>query len=236
MKKIKAKNGGSFADDCAFLEMTYSWLSARCARIAAEQRIRQANRPGVPSGTRAIGQLPYDIEDEEQRRLGVLRDQEANLKADVDARLERHRATPGPIKLGLDKLTDEHDLHEDERLLLVILTLPALGGQPLVDAVLNDLATGIYCGLTIEQIVVLFDLQRLRQHLRIRRLFGTTSKLVQGGLIVVEYASKVALPEDLHSARCSLTRPAFATLVGDPTINGENGDDHDGPKAIVCSA
>jgi len=90
-------------------------------------------------------------------------------RAELDLRLKAHRSDPKRPKLGLDQLC-ENKLSDDDRLLLIALSLPA-ASHKLALEVLGELGPTYFGALSVSDAIAILDPANVADWLRYRQLF-----------------------------------------------------------------
>jgi len=195
-----------------FVEFEIQWLAARTARLHAEQELREAERDVNIHGTR-VGKRHKPVAAEEARRVAaIFRAKEDKLRGEIDARLEATREA-GTV-LGLQRLADEHDLTGDERLALLVATVPTLG-ERLTQEVLGKLDSYIVSSPSVEMMILLTEAEPVEDRLKVRAMFDSPEvPLIKSGLISMDFHTREAAPSDLPGAQFSITENAFKAILG----------------------
>ena len=205
-----------YRNDSEALSHEVAFVIARAARLGLEHRLDRNTGPGAIAGH---GVWPVDqaMVSEHRERLGRAEVEERGIRDAVDERLAVHRATEGAPTLGLDHLCTEHDLTEDERLVLLIATIFAVSKRH-AHQVFDALEGSQFFTLTTEDMITLLDPQGMDGRARTRLLFHRGAALVKNGLITVDTHPNVATPTELLDARVSITDQALAVMVGVPEL------------------
>ena len=151
--------------------------------------------------------------------------EELRLRERLDVRLASHRADTSREPLGIDVVTKEAGLSDDERVLLMACMAMAVSPD-----VAKELSEGLGCGLFsrfgIEAAIRLLGPSGTSDWLKYRNLFHRSSPLISAGLITIEYPSTVCSPGDLLMATIEITPRAFSVVTGTPLEDEEHeGDD-----------
>lgn len=205
-----------FNNDAEYLEEAFDLLTVRVQRIAEKRELLEATlRMKGDPGT--VGR-PHRVSEEDAIRcLATLKDLEDDVRRSLDARLEAHRADPDTTMLGIDRLTEKHGLSDDEQMVILSASSFAISEQ-ISEDIHDDLAIGMYGSQSVEGLMRLLDAHNVADRLRVRRIFAPDAPLLKGGLIVLDYHSQEAHPEDLIGARVRITRDAFDVLVGNGPV------------------
>lgn len=189
-----------FSGDLDYLDAECRWLRVRTARLSVERRAAEHDRE-LPAWNARIAGPPVQTvaQLELRRRLAVLRARERRIRKRLDEQLAAHRRDPTSQQLGLDKISEEASLSADERLVLLALSVTAVGGSALAEDVLGGLEPGFAGGIDVETLGRLLDARTVEDWLRVRALVEADSPLVR---------------HDLLSARVSLSERAFERIVG----------------------
>lgn len=208
-----------YSSNGEYLDDELEWLAVRAKRIGAEQDIRDS--AVEPHAHRRVGQGRRVAADEGQRQLLELGDREARLRAQIDARLHVHRAAKSFPPLGLDRLVDEFKMSNNERLIVLLLTAPALSTK-VTNELLEPIGLGSF-SVDVDGITQLLEpaTKGVDDYIRIRKLLRPDSSLVRNGLIALDFSSRTYLPKDLADTTVSLTAKALAVVTGDPSILSE---------------
>ncbi len=184
------------------------WVTTRCHRLAAQKELAETQSP--PTGRiSVVGRDEPTANEELRRRIAQLAVAEANIRAEIDARIEATEAAG--IGLGLVRTCRDHSLDDVERACLLLCFTQTYGvyaveplervgayGFGVGDATLDLLAR--YCELPFHEKVGL----RLR--------FGAEGRLVRAGLVVVD-VGRTSYPADWPSASVKLTTKGFNALT-----------------------
>ncbi len=198
------------------LEAFMAATKIRCQRISLENRLAEAQGGKSPPPD-YMSDDDTDNEDDLQQQVTDLRTQEKDAFATFAAREAAHRATPVRGPLPINTVCQEADLNEQERFILLALTIPCFG-EELAKAVYDPLDRIYYRGLTVEALVALLDPANLKARLDARKLFHSDAPLVNSGLIHIECGHGAVQPEDLWDARVYLTWAGFARVLGDQAV------------------
>lgn len=221
---MTAKSLTPYENDSAYLDHEFAWVRAHVAVLDAEKKLNDSVRDeGDPTG-HMIGKTRKVVAIDLALRLSELKAKEANIRSDIDARLEIHRQC-GAFRLGLDRLCADAGLSADERRIVIFSTLPAIS-LPLATDVFAGLS--FYSALQVGDIIQLLRAQGVTDWLKFRRLFLVGSPLVRKGILVEDFPTKINLPADLPSATINLTMRAFSTIVGEPDLVDEGLPPNDG--------
>ena len=203
-----------WASQGSFLHAAFIVLAAQVNRLVGLCKLRDLRRH--PSGTdRVVGNLRAVPLDEAERHQVELELKEQQLKARFQKAMERHRANPDAIKLGLDVLVEENGLSELEKWALLQLIPPACS-QDLGEYLYGNLDSATFGGsFSIETLVQLADPQTLDDLVAARNV---PQRLAAQGLVTVEHRARLVGPEDVLAAQVQLTWFAFAKLLGRPDL------------------
>lgn len=191
-----------FKSDAEFLDQAIAGLHARCRRIVAERTLRDARQ----------GTTRDDAEEAQQKAtLAVQKDRET--KEALDARLAVHQEH-GAFVLGIDKLTHEADLGEDERMVLVCCFTSAIS-EDTAAQVFEGLDFAVYVSMTAEGIARVLEASTVGDRLRVRRMLDEQAPLRKHGLVQFTGRMNAEIPEDMNGVNVKLTAKAFDVLVGD---------------------
>jgi hypothetical protein len=190
-----------FTSDAEFLDAAIAALHSRCRRIVAEHALRDAQQ----------GVTGDDI-DEAQQRAATTAQREKEVKDALDARLAAHREH-GSFVLGMDRLTHEADLGEDERLILICCFTAAIS-EDTAAQVFDGLDFALYVSMTVEGLCRVLEAGGVAERLRVRRMLDTEAPLMKHGLVQFTGRVDADIPEELNGTNVKLTRKAFDVLVG----------------------
>lgn len=197
-----------YRTDGEYLGQEFRWIEARIARIKAEQEARNG------------GYFCGD-EDKHDRSLSALRAREADLRHRIDDRLTAHRKI-GRFDLGLDRLCREHDLNQDERLVALALTAPAISDT--TGNVLDGLGTAAGAWTSASDCMTLLDPPGIDGLLRARRIVVEGGSLHGKGVLEVRDSSTELGARAKVSTYLYLSQKAFEVVVGaevDEAVEGE---------------
>ena len=183
----------------------FKYLPARAERIKADQDAREARE--YVNNDMFIGEKQRPALAEAERRVRLLRKQENEIRAEIDDRLAATRKVQGESGIGLDRLGN---LTSEARLFLLALTASALG---IVSTVFGGLGRSFWGTLDIADLMVILDAQTVVDRLRIRRLL---MDLAGKDCIVLDFKSRLIVPQDINSCSVALTRRAFSVILDDP--------------------
>ena len=196
-----------FESDLEFMNVASHWLRARAARIGIGERElhnaletqEEETRRGPP-----VQQL--------RCRVVALREKEEQLHKELLERLNKHRMGDAP-PLGIDVVAEESRLDEDERLVLVAVTLACIG-NPVADNIFGGLAACYRGGLQACDAAQLLvgATSEPSEWVACRRLFLPTSPLLRDGHL--EYDRAPTGVEDLMDVSLKVGRQTFATITG----------------------
>lgn len=214
--------------DLSALYHVAAWLQHRAARIGMERRRLEDSKGShhLSWDHRLLGAQPRVAEDETKRRLAEAQDAERTVLQALERCWEAHRQS-GQSALGIDALSEESRLSDDERTILLAAALVAINDD-LGKHVLENLGGGMLSRLDVQAAIRLTDPGDIGGWVRARRYFRRQSPLVRDGLVTVEFPSPQCPPGDLLSASVEITAKAFATIVGDQSLMDE-GQDTDNP-------
>ena len=187
-------------DDPEFLDQAIATLHARCRRLVAERQLQEAKREGL-----------FD-EGEAQQKAISARQVEDQSKAALEARFAVHRSQ-GSFRLGIDRLTSEADLGEQERALLLHAYVAAIS-EDTAAQVFEGLDFALYVSMTVEGICRVLEADTVADRLRVRRMLRTDGPLVRHGLVRLVGKHDEDIPQDLNGVDVKLTRRAFEVLSG----------------------
>lgn len=180
-----------------YLDQEFEWLRATIARINEDKEV---------SDDEVSFRLSYD------ENLDALRLSENRLRDLVDARLTSHREH-GKFELGLDQLCNQHGLGENERLIVIALTAPAIS-ESLGDQVLGQLCAGASLWVTVSNCMDLLDPLDVDGWLSARSLFLSTGKLRKENIIEVRANGSDRGAFSEIEGPAYLSKQAFEIIVG----------------------
>jgi hypothetical protein len=200
-----------FDDDLELLEAEVEYLRCRATRVVVEERKLAAIHEMDTGGDAQDGGTAIH---DHQCRLLLIKDREKALRDEIDARLQVHRQDAARPKLGLDRLTENHRLSPDERMLVVAAAIPAIS-QTLAEATFHDLGS-MYGALSTEDLARLQAPGTVREWVEARRLMDPKAPLVKEGLLVVEQ-DDTGTPSDLWQTSAVYVSPRVLWLLtGEP--------------------
>ena len=210
-----------FTSDADYLDQVFELLTLRARRIGARRRLEEAPRlPGFDH--RTVGQRET-VEDEEVSRVREsLLASEKDRQEHLDARIRAHRADSSKDPLGIDVITEEAGLTEDERTVLLAITALAVSGE-IGERITEGLGAGPFSRFEVESAILLLDPKCTADWLKYRRYFHRSAPLVKHELVVVEYPSIHA--GDLLQASVEITCRAFGRITGTPLDEDPEGPD-----------
>ena len=191
-----------FRSNGEYLDAEFRWLKAKITLVNAERDLRQGGY---------VHKGPDDC-------VGAVRSREAELRQKLDERIAAHRAS-GQFVLGLDLLVRDHNLTAEERIVLLLLTAPAIS-ENVGDEVLRGLGTSGSAWVTAGDIATILDVPDIDSWLRVRRLFTKVGRLRSQGLVVVRDGRCDEGAKTEIDGVWFLAGSAFAAIVGQP-MEGE---------------
>jgi hypothetical protein len=213
-------NREPFPDDLHCALARVEWISARCKRLDADARLREAEQDTRPiRGT--VGVSEKTIAREYRRRLPALREAEDALFNENEARLALNRDR-GPTMV-IDQMVKEFGLNEFEVTTLFLAVVPTLGHDHA--EVLTGLSAYGFSGnaLTVEAAWTFCELTPA-QRLKAGASFLPSGALLRHGLVVMGYHTN-STPANLPGAIVEVSSAAFARLVGLPEFALSNRGD-----------
>lgn len=192
----------TFRSNGEYLDAEFRWLQAKITLVNAERDLRQGGY---------VHKHPDDC-------IVAVRSREADLRQKLDERLSAHRAS-GQFELGLDRVVREHDLTVEERIVLLVLTAPAIS-ENVGDEVLRGLGTSGGAWVSAGDMATILDVPDIDSWLRVRRLFTQAGRLRSQGLVVVREGHGDEGARTQIEGVWFLTGSAFAAIVGQP-VEGE---------------
>ncbi len=196
-----------FADDLHYVQHELRWVRARAGRIGAENALERLERD-EPTSRRFAADEPSPRALLHRARRA--REEEDELRAEIDARLAAHREQAEP--LALDVICERCGLDELERTVLLLAAGPCVSQE--FEALYERLGAeeGFSC-LTVEAAFAFAELS-LAERIEQRGIFGTRAPLQQQDLATVGMRQRWTSAKDLLTAEIELSGRTFAFLVG----------------------
>ena len=217
-----------FTDDADYLDLAFAHLVAEARRIGAERRlVEDVHSLPLWHHDRTLGRQGTVGEEETRRQADALVAEEHRLRKQLDARLTAHRADKARPTLGIDVVTEEAGLSEQERMVLLVCSALAISPD-IGKAITEGLGTGAFSRFGVEGAMTLMEPQGVAGWLGFRRLFLRTAPLVRHDLIAIEFPSVTFGPTDVLAATVEVTHKGLALVTGDPTLANENPANKDG--------
>ncbi len=200
-------NHRPFDNDLDFLELETAWVAAKCQHLAAigdheDDQKHHSNRPKTCCRRR------NSAESEVPEVLATLKQYEADLRCEIDARIAATEAEG--VTLGLQKIVKGLDLDDADRNCLILALIPCLGTR--ATEPLERVGTYAQVGAIASEIVAIFSGFSFADRLR-RLRFDSKHKLVQAGLVTTD-TSDDAGPGDWPNTSIKLTPKGFTALTG----------------------
>jgi hypothetical protein len=205
-----------FADDAELLDSAFEWLTIMARRLTLERDARDAARDDADAAYRlCLGRRRREPDADTPDRLAALKALEEHLQEEFSGRRQATRADPSRRPLGLDQVTDIHDLSEFEEIVLLTATCAAIS-EDVANVLWGDLGVGFYGNQTLEGLSRMADAQTTAERLRVRRLLSAEGRLVKSGLLAIDFlTNRPAFPDDFLGARIRLTENGLRVLTGD---------------------
>ena len=172
----------AFRDDTEYFDQECGWLKVRATRIQVERELREAvfhEETGDDSHS--------DLKGLRTRRI-IIMEKEAEIRRQIDTRLEVHRHDPAFKDLGTDLICSESRLCPPERTLLLGLTASAVG-YDFSNEVLGGIDS-LFNGITVGDAIQLLNPKCVRDWLQGRAYFYRDSPLVRDGRVVLDDEGK----------------------------------------------
>ncbi len=201
-----------YADAIGYLEDELTkYLPARASRIEAERQVKDLS--GAHTDEKTVGQKQLVVLLEAERRAHDLNKQEAEIRHEIEARLEATRMAVGEPGFCLDLLNG--GLDGEARLILLSLTAMALG---MCDQTFAEIGISYYGSASVNDLMILADVKTIQDRLRVRRiLLDMTGK----ELIVLDFPHTSYTPEEFNTVSVSLSRRAFCVILDDFSLGHE---------------
>lgn len=201
-------NATPFASPQALIAAELQWLAARTSRLKVEADLFRIENEIILNSTR-VGEQHRPIAADEGRRVAVmLRQQEDKSRGDIDSR----RKAGKPV--GIDAVSEAAGLCDEERLALILATVPCLGEQ-FTQRVLGPLDSYVVSNPSVEMVLLTTEAEAIGDRLKILAMFdGPDVPLVRAGLISMDHSSRDACPATLPGAQFSLMADTFRALIG----------------------
>ena len=188
------------------------YLPIRASRLNSEWMLKDLSKPAL--GDKTVGEKQDVRSKELERRASQYRKQEAEIRSEIDSRLEATRQIQeNKSGFSLDLLNGGLDF--DARLVLLTLTANALG---LGADTIGEIGISYFGSINVGDLMVMLDAHSVADRLRARRLI---LDLVGMGLVVLDYPSRSVTPEDLNTTSVSIDRKTFAIILDDPSLEHE---------------
>ena len=195
-----------FQSDGEYLDMAARVMRARSARLSAERELADATERfenGEDDGPRS--QPARQV----RCRATVLKEAEAKLRAELEARLDEHRRADR-YPLGIDSVCEASRLSEDERLVITAVTLSCLGN--VVAESTFGLMFSSFSGMQVSDAIRLLGATEPSEWLSNRRMFLPDSPLVKNRHLLYDRVPQG--PEGLMDVTLSVSRQTFALITG----------------------
>jgi len=197
-----------FENEGEYLGIVAEWLRKRAARIAAQQEQRDTEREFDNGGDSRRGQHVQPL----RCRALVAKQAEEKAQDEMQSRLDVHRVSDSPL-LGIDTLAEQHQLCEEEQLILLVALLPAISSV-LAEDVLGGVGS-FYASVSVSDIIRILDPQGPGDWIAARRYFLPDAPLVKGGLLVLDsHRDDDERPDTLLSSDVTVGMEAFHILTG----------------------
>jgi hypothetical protein len=195
------------------------WVTARCHHLAAKKELTEFDAQPTLNIT-MIGREEATAHEELRRRIAKLAVAEANIRAEIDSRIEATKGTG--IDLGLGRVCREFDLDDLERaalLLCFVQTVAVYAVEPLERVGPYGFGIGDICPDLLARYCELPFHEKVGLRLR----FGAEGRLVRAGLIAVDLG-RTAFPADWPTCSLKLTNKGFSALTG-LQVTGDEADE-----------
>ncbi len=212
-----------FTSNAQYIEAETQYLAVRARRIEAEQHERQIVAGGRSSDDCMVGTPERSAAEQNQHHLAALRQEEASLRQQIDARLAAHRTDSANPRLGLDDLCETYGLGPLERVLLLLTTISALSKER-ADEVLDPVGWAYAGSVTVECGMRLMDARTMQERFDARMIVEPGAPLLREEMVSLDLGHR-SFAEDRLSARVYLRSPTFRKIMGLPTESHTEPDD-----------
>jgi len=195
-----------YESDLDYIEEELEWVETRLRRIATSQKLEERESSELQ---------PWREEQEPASRLETriesLRDEEEELRGQIDRRIEVTRGSD--VELALDDICDLYDLDDFERNVLLLAAAPVFSQR--FSALYGDASSAGFrmSELTVELAFTFHELS-FRDRIDGRSAFASDAPLVANDLVALELYDRLQNPEDLLTANLHITTRTFQFLVG----------------------
>lgn len=204
-----------FDNDGEFINVACGWIHSRVTRLALEKKLRDAEHAfqtgdddyrGTPAGKLRC-------------QVMLAREAEEKLYSDMEARLDAHRVEPGLPLLGVDRVTEESHLINEERLLLLTALIPAIS-QPLAEQILGNIGS-FYASVSVSDLIQILDPKGPGDWIAARQYFQPKAPLIRDGHLVLDTnQGDIERPDNLLTSDVFVSMKTFVILTG--SENGVN--------------
>ena len=185
------------------------WVTARCHHLAAKKELAEAEAPPTFNIT-AIGREEATAHEEMRRRIAKLAVAEANIRVEIDARIEASKDSG--IDLGLIRTCRDHGLDDVERAALLLCFTQTVGVYA-VEPLERVGPYGFGIGDICPDLLARYCELPFREKVGLRLRFGAEGRLVRAALVGVD-VGRTAFPADWPTASLKLTTKGFNALTG----------------------
>ncbi len=211
-------NTRPYADDLDYLGDEARFLRIRTTRIETGKELRETNFTFETGGDVRTGAVSL------QHRVTTLKQTEEDLRGVIEAR--RRVSSTG---LGINRLCQEHDLRDEERLLVVAACIPALSTQ-LADEVFGGSIGFFGGGLSVEELARLLAPASPREWAEAMKLLGPKATLIANSILGVDYTpSDSAAAREWNGSQVYPSGKTLALVTGQddsPVVMPGNGTQH----------
>lgn len=213
-----------FSSDADYLDAEFSWLRCLVEVHEVGRDLDDLIKTGNAPHPVCIGRTEQVQVKNARRRLLESKREETEFRSMLNSRLDAHRQK-GDFKLGLDIICKDNRLEENERLILLILLLPAISIN-LAQDVLNSMHM-FGNSIPIHEIIGFLGAEGCEDWLKYRKYFYVDSPLLRNKFITIRFPSKTYSPADLLSAEVDLSINAMSIITGFPELlfEGETSED-----------
>ena len=200
------KDSKGFQSDGEYLDMVAQVLHMRATRIAVETELREAaDRFEMGQEESSYAQPVREV----RCRLTTLKEAEGKLQGELDACLDAHRRSNLP-PLGIDVVAERSRLTDDERVVLMAVTLACVG-NPIAESVFGTVFS-CFTGLQVSDAVQLLGAVEPSEWVGHRRMFLPDAPLFRDRH--VRFDRKPGHIDGLMDATLAVGRETFATITG----------------------
>ena len=207
---MKTDANKPFGCDAEYLQAEIEgWMTARCLHVAARKQLAEAGVSANRNIT-VVGHEDMTACEELRRRIAKLAVGEADIRAEIDARIAATKAVG--TDLALERLCREHDLDSMSRATLLLCfsrTVPGGVAEPL-----EQIGLFGFNEVTLDLVARFCELD-FAERVGLRLVCGAEGRLVRAGLVTVGLGY-TAGPGDWPSASLGLTATGWSAMAGLP--------------------